>query len=68
MLSKEAGWNRENFSLAYTGHLVVKGYHGGTIKGNACPALLKLGEKLLDDKILGDVLKFKMLNYINAIK
>ena len=28
-------------------HLVAKGYHGGTLEGNACRALLKLGEKLI---------------------
>ena len=49
-------------------HLVVKGYHAGTLEGNACCALLKLGDKLLDDEILGDVPTFKMLLYINVIK
>ena len=49
-------------------HLVVKGYHAGTLEGNACCALLKLGDKLFDDEILGDVPTFKMLLYINVIK
>ena len=48
-------------------HLVVKGYQGGTLEGNACNALLKLGNKLLDDEILGDVPQSKMLPYVNAI-
>ena len=47
-------------------HLVAKGYNGGTLEGNAC-ALLKLGEKLLDEQILRDVPQSHMLPYVNAI-
>ena len=47
-------------------HLVVKGYQRGTLEGNACNALLKLDNKLLDDEIL-DVPQSKMMPYVNAI-
>ena len=49
-------------------NLVPKGYQGGTLEGNACRKLLKLGDKLLDSEILGNVPAAKMKPLVNALK
>lgn len=49
-------------------NLVPKGYQGGTLEGNACRKLLKLGDKLLDPEILGNVPAAKMKTLVHAVK
>ena len=66
-LEKLVGLERANLWPAKQ-NLVPKGYHGGSLEGDACRKLLKLGDKLLDPEILGPVSAIQMQPIVHAVK
>ena len=49
-------------------NLVAKGYHGGTLEGNACRHLLRNADKLLDPEIIGETPIEKVEPFITTLK
>ena len=49
-------------------HVISKDYHGSVFEGNACKAMLKKADKMLDKEVLGGVSPFVVMPYVRTYK